>query len=790
MRVLFAQGLIASTALVTVSLALSPIAAAQNADNDDPAPPVEAAGEPGDLRLTPLTVTATLSEQSLQDIPIAVTAFPSEDLERMGIVAYTDLAASIPNFSFDSLTNAGFTIPSLRGIGLTGSTQSAISNNPATGVYVDGVYLNSAGANLFNVLDVERIEVLRGPQGTLYGRNTIGGVINIVSKEPTDELQGNLSATVGNFNLAQVSGSVSGPLAGDKLLGRIGVTSLNRDGYVKNNFSMPNAAVGESAEDTDSLESIALRGSLLFRPSDELDITFAADYSRDDTTYPGFNVEDGASPDLSMFLGPSAAAYTDTDGDVHEVSYNANNDERAINWGGALTGEWTSGDLRLVSITGYRESIYLDDLSDIDGTPVNIYQQFLRLEESSKSQEFRAHFDTDRWNIVGGIFYYGYEAQQDIGNDILGVERDLGYPLSGGMGPGLLGGGTTRSVTEVETESYSAFGNATFALTDRLDIQGGLRWTNTTADFSRPVSRAELGTGASVMYNGGVPFDEVPADVLLFDLGDTFTSQEKTFSRVSPSLSANYHYTDDVMFYASWSRGFREGGFASAPSNASGILPFQSETLTSYEFGAKSTLFDGRLMLNAAAYYYDYTDQQVEVPSISTAGVTIDIFNSGESRAQGVEVEFLGNITEYFELQGSLGFQDTEFTKLEAGVLGDLSGNQFPRAPEVSAALSPKFTLDVSDYGTLTIQPQWSYQSSEFMTVDNDPNSKAKSRNLFDATAEFTPNDAPWSASIWARNITDEEYINKVVDLTSFLGYRLRRYGAPATFGATFKYNF
>ena len=275
---------------------------------------------------------------------------------------------------------------------------------------------------------------------------------------------------------------------------------------------------------------------------------------------------------------------------------------------------------------------------------------------------------------------------------------------------------------------------------------------------------------------------------MLFDFGNTFSDQTTDFSDVTPKVGVQYRPTEDMLLYASWSEGFREGGFATNPSNPSGVQSFDSETLTAYEIGAKKSLFDGALTLNGAAYYYDYKDQQTEVASISTAGFFVDVSNAGESEALGVELEFFAEPSEYFTLQGSFGWQDTEFTAFDAGAFGDLSGNEFPRAPEFSASLAPTVSFNVSDVAALSLRAEWSYQSSEFQDVLNDPRVSSDERNIFNAVASIDSLQSGWSASLWARNLFDEEYITKVVDLSQFFGYRLRRYGEPRTFGVTLRY--
>lgn len=735
--------------------------------------------------LDEIVITAAHREQSLQDVPIAVTAIDSVELDRLNAISYADLSGYLPNFSFNSLTNVGFVVPVIRGVGLTGSGESAISNNPTTGFYIDGVYIRAAGGNLFNVVDVERVEILRGPQGTLYGRNTLGGVINIITKKPGDELDFSARASYGNFNRKDFRASLSGPLVADKLLGRFGVAYIDRDGRVDNNFSTPDARFNESGADVDDLDSLTLRGAAIYKATPNLEFTFAGDYSKDNTTYPGYNVEDG-SLDLSAFF--LSGTYADTDGDVHEVSYNSNNEEMARNWGASLTGEWSSGNYRVVSITGYRNTIFENDNSDIDGTPFNIFQQFLRLEEEAVSQELRLHYEDDRLDTVAGVYYYGYQGQQDSTLDIFGIERELGYPLSV-FGAPVLSTGISRAVVNTETDTFSAFGHAGYRILPDLRIEAGLRYTTTDVEFQRPVSRSEIGGLSNPFYDGSNPFDEVPAGVALTSNGGEIPLVEDTFSKVTPKVGISYDVNEETLVYATWSKGFREGGFATRPSSGNGA--FDAENLTAYEVGAKSDLFDRRLRLNLAAYWYRYKDQQAEETSLGGPGFFVDITNSGRSRARGVELEFVTNPVDFFSLQGSFGWQETKFLELDTGLGGNLAGNEFPRAPKYSAALIPTFYYNVPNAGTLSLRGEWTYQSDEFDGLTNDRNLVLERRNVFGASMSFESIDQDWSLTLWGKNLTDEEYAIRVVDLSGFFGYRLRSYGAPREFGftATYSYN-
>lgn len=760
-----------SSASLTVLCVLSLGASAANAQLDE------------------IVVTSQLREQSLQDVPVAVSAFSAENLEEMNALDVTDLANFLPNVSYDVMTNAGYATPVIRGVGLTGATQSAFSNSPATAFYIDGVYFGPGAANMFSVVDVERVEVLRGPQGALYGRNALGGVINIISKKPDDEFNATLRASYGTFDRLEVGGSVSGPLGSEKLLGRVSISYIERDGFAENTFASPNPTFNEDNADLDFFENLSVRGSLVWAPADNLEVTLTGDYSKVETSVASYE----PPPDAPGFdfsgVGFPGVAYT-PDAELFKEAWNGANDTEAENYGASLTAEWSGANVRVVSITGYRYSDYLDVGADYDGSPFNIvHQPWLESDEESFSQELRFHYFTDVLESVFGLYYSKSDSRQDATTDIFGIEREAGYPFGF---PGVAGF-LERSVADLNDESLSAFAHAEYSVSPRFRIEAGLRFTSTEIDFFGPTQRVEFGDPVlNPFYNGENAWDDVPAGVIL--VGGPRIEPSVTFEKLTPRVGVQYDVNDDAMIYASWSRGFREGGFTARPAARSGS--FDEETLDAYEIGLKSDLFNNVLRVNAAAYFYDYRDQQVEVSTFSGSGIFLDIFNSGKSRAKGVEVEFLFAPTENFTLQGSAGWQDTEFRELDTD--GDLTttadnqrGNQFPRAPKYTVNLIPTYIVDLpSNYGSLSIRGEYSYQSTEEGDIFNSPSLAFDSRNIFGASISYATPDEDWELTVWGRNILNEEYEARFQDLRPVLGYPLIGYGDPREVGVTLKYRF
>lgn len=716
-----------------------------------------------------VVVTAALREQSLQDVPIAVSVLSAAQLEATRSRDFTDLANLTPNFAFDKLTGAGFVIPALRGIGAAGGGDSSLTSSPAVGIYVDGVYVNAAGANLFNVLDVERVEVLRGPQGTLYGRNALAGVVNIVSKEPGKSFEGTTRLGLGNFNSREGFLSLSGPLAGENVRGRASVYYVSHDGYTENRYTTPDPAFGESSRDADDLESLNFRSSLLVQPWSGSKLLFSADYSKDDTTYPGYQVE-----------GVSLLGFTG-DGDPRSGAYNADNGENAQKWGASLRWDQELGrNGRLVSISGYRNSDWGYDQADVDGTPDSIIAQFIEIEEESFSQELRYLFTGARFDGVLGAYFYDYSGRQDATLDFFGELREMGLPFD----PVTFSTWSIlRTVVEAKVRNYAAFGNFDWQITDRFSAGVGARYSSSRHTLDTLADHFEDG---GQFYSATVPWNQVPGTVTIYP-NPLSPRAKENFSKFTPRVVANYDFNDDVRGYLSWSQGYRDGGFSTRASTPSSFGP---ELLTAYEVGLKTSSRDGRFRLNSAAYYYDYEDQQIDIsvfdPFSGTA--SIEILNAAESVAYGVEFELYARPSNNFDVTAALGYQQTEFRDFTSGT-DSREGNEFPRSPNWNATVSPQYTVPLVNTGSLRLRADLIYRTKEFTEDSNDPVLIANSRTLVNASATFRTPDDRLGLSLWGKNLTDEEYAVHALDFRA-LGYVLRNYGEPRTFGVTLSYAF
>lgn len=722
-----------------------------------------------------IVVTASLRQESLQDVPMAISAFTGASLEDAGVMNYLDITRIAPNFSFTKLTGVGFATPTLRGVGATGTAESAISTAPPIGVYIDGVYMGSVVANLFDVIDVERVEVLRGPQGTLYGRNTLAGVVNIISKKPTNDFTARTKVGYGNYGRLEARGAVSGPIVEDILLARFGATYIERDGYVKNTFSNPNPAFNESDADPEPLKSVTLRGMLDWYATDTVSLSFAADYSHVESTFIGYQVEDGA---LFPFYG--LGDYTGEDG-IRRGAYNEFNHEETTNYGASLTGEFLINDaMRLVSITGYRDSRFLSPHYDLDATPFSVYSQYIEVKEDNLSQEFRLHYDTPRASFIAGIYYYESKKQQDIVDDFGGYLRQAG-------GSALL---LRRDLGIGRVDSWAGFGNVDWHVTDKFTASFGARYTDSRRRFERRFRRHEDG---GQFYDGSVAHDDVPPSyITAYDPAYPVFGR-RSFNKLTPRVALKYAFTDDLMGYVSYSEGYRDGGFETR--GTTDTEGFDAETLTAYETGLKTTVFDGRLQLNLAAYYYKYDDQQVEQSRLlPEGGLIISVENAAASNAYGFEAEFVAKPTDALTISGNLGLQRTEFdtfTAIDPSTLLpiDYAGNEFPLAPKLSSLLAIEYAWPLPSLGELRVRGEWAHRDGAWQTFQNDPLLRVEKHNLFNANASLLLNDN-WRLSIWGRNLADEQYVSRAADFRPFFGYIARQYGEPRTFGVSVERTF
>ena len=729
--------------------------------------------------LETIVVTARRQEEDLQQTPIAVTAFTGEALQERGFVDNSQIARITPNVVFDGAApvSGNSAAPSvfIRGVGQLDFTVNA---DPGVGIYVDGVYVARSVGGIIDLLDVERVEVLRGPQGTLFGRNTIGGAIQLVSQKPTtDGFEGYLQATTGSDNRIDVQGSLNVPL-GDTLAAKVSGITRNRDGYVKN----------ATGQDLGNDDTYSIRGQLLWEPTDRLSVHIIADYTKDNENgapnvaltafpngnfpgvrynmIPGFGCGAPAVPqlpngDLDTSDSSYAAYLAFIDGnancfdlsDITGTTDTTNSTTFALSqneiFGISGTLEFDLGWGALKSITAHR-TLESSFQRDSDHTAFSIFDTINGQDQDQFSQEFTLSGDTDNFNWLVGAYYFEEDATGDL-NVIL--------PAAGG--PVIIRGIFNN---EISNENLAFFGEATYGITDRLRLTGGLRYTEEDKDYStlQLFTLAELPPGPSLALTNfrlvrSLP-DGFPKLVTLVD----DPGQSLSVSETNLRMTVAYDLTDDVFAYFSYSDGFKSGGFNPrylAPTSDGLAIAYDPEFVEMFELGLKSDLFDKRLRLNLAVFMMSYTDIQVSASTAASSGARI-FQNAAEAGIDGFEVEFQFVPDGNFLIEGSLGYLDASFDSF--GTLANLNclpNCEFARIPEWTSSLGISYAYDLSGGGEIKSRVDCSYKSSVQGDANNAPEIEHPSQNIVNAGITYTDPGENWLLSAGVTNLTDEEYI-------------------------------
>ena len=687
---------------------------------------------------------------------MAVTVVTGEYLEDTGAMDIAELQMSVPNLSIYPGRNQSTTLTAfMRGIGQADPLWGV---DPGVGLYLDDVYHARPQGALLDVFDVERIEVLRGPQGTLYGKNTIGGAIKYLSRELSDRPDGRLSITAGDFGNQEIKASISGPIVEGKLRGKIAFASLQHDGYGTNLF--------QNREVSDK-DTTAYRLALDWLPSDDVTVKLSYDRTEDEAEPKGLTRLE-ANPFCPLFLGvpcPPLDNIFDTESGLEPL--NGTDSE-----GFSLVIDWAINDSWLFkSITAHRESDSFNNI-DFDTTPAPITDVEATYFDEQDSQEFQFLYNPGgRFSGVFGLYYFDGFAGGLVKNNFLNLIF-----------------GTTDGDTQ--TDSLAVFGDGSYALSDRLTFNFGLRFTD------------EEKTGRA--FNAGYSddtFTEITAVTADYN-------QSKTFSSVSPKLGLDYQFNDDVMGYVSLSRGFKSGGFnvrAQATVFPESALPFEDEELTVAEVGVKSVLADRRLILNAAVFYGDYTDIQVSTfTSFDSDGDGTDdaffgnFLNAGDATIAGLELEFdwSSPTVEWLGLSGNLSYLDTDADFLDANGDGFVDTQVITNAPELTGALNANFDFPAFG-GLFTGTVGFGYRDDSVLTNEGGPDPTNPTQpllpivqpsfELWNASIGWLSKDAKWRLSVNGKNLADEEYLTNGYNIP-VLGLLQGSFGQPRTVTATIEY--
>ena len=701
----------------------------------------EAAEVDAEVTYETVVVTAQRREQSLQDVPVAVSAFTAEQLKNSSIETIQDLALRTPGLTVGAVDPIQNNF-SLRGIGTAAGISQNAGGDGSVVVFVDGVYAGRGGTPDLDVLDLERVEVLRGPQGTLFGKNAIGGLIQFVSRKPSDTPSFFAEGTVGNFSRYNVTLRGNVPLS-DKVFLSGGLAHKQRDGFEFNETT------GNDVNDQDvTTARIAAR----FLPSENLDIVFRADGTwQDQAGNPRDNNCDAA------FNGGVHCVGVNPDPRV----VNAYIDGQIFRQINSLSGElnWTTDFGTLTSLTALRDVKY-KFRTPFFSNPINPPTQiestdFGREEATQFSQELRFAFEAmnDRLQGQVGLYYL----DEDI-DRLQGQIQDFPVPAQQGI---------AIYPQSVNAKSFAVFGQFDYAVTDTLTATVGARmtWEEKEGRFA----------GMKVSGPG------LPPPLGSLDGYDVQASE--SWDALTPRFALNWQASDTVMLYASAAKGYKSGGFQGLSGTAAGAsTPYDPEFAWGYELGAKTEWLNRRLTLNAALFKTDYEDLQISqlVPLCCVV-----VSNAAKAEIQGFEVEFVGRLTDNLRLDGSYSWLDTEFVEYQIPGT-DYTGNELPRSPSGKYNIGAQYEAPIGDFRLLA-RVDYSWVDDAFFEASNVAAQLWPEHDNLDARLAVTLPDDRWQVSLWGKNLTDELVPTYV---TYFGPFRqtLVPYSPPRTYGLSLSY--
>ncbi len=688
--------------------------------------------------LEEIIVTAQKREQSLQETPVSVTAFSGEALRQLNLTNSVDVASQTPNFSIGTPVGAGNN-PSIviRGVGLNDFNDNNESN---IAVYIDDVYQSAMAGLTFQLYDIERVEVLRGPQGTLYGRNATGGLVHYVTKRPTAGFDAYGDLTYGSYNQVKFEGAIGGGT--EKVSARLSVASNRADGYVHNR-------VGKNPNNADN---IAVRGQVLLQLADDWSLLVNGHYSDSDARAAAYQHQ-GTAGDGFDFFG-----YRDTDGNPWAGDYDRVGPLKIKNKGGFFDLTYQGDDFAMKWITGVEnvKKFHQEDtdMGNVDFGAGSLVRPDFAAETDQLTSELRFSGEGDKTNWVAGLYYFDNEV------DGTGTRLDLS---------GLFD--INFDVTYLQkTKSYAAFGQVEYAMTDRWDLIGGIRYTSEKKDYTY--------TNTETNFNAFV-YEFSPRTA-----GDLTHQSEDV---VTGKVGINFHANDDLLFFGSISSSFKSGGFNAGfldPSLALKNLPFGREQLISYETGMKLTFAGGRARFNTTAFYYNYTDLQ----ALTFEGVSSFISNASDASIKGIEFELFANPTDALELGLGMGLLDATADGIALPDGTVLQNRNLVLAPDVQFNGLGRYTIPMGT-GALTFQVDTNYSSKVFFDIVNQPVASQKPYWVWNGAITYRFNDK-FQISAWGKNLLEEEYKVYTFDFSSFFGFNQQMYGPPRWWGVTFRYQY
>lgn len=695
--------------------------------------------------LQEIVVTAQKRAENLQDTPIAISAVTGELITKLAIDDTGAIATRNPSLVYSAA--GGESQLYIRGVG---SNIFSVGVDQSVATHIDGIYIGRANMGLTQFLDIDRVEILRGPQGTLYGRNATGGAINILSKQPTENLEGYASIGAGSFSRQEFKAAISGPLGGNGFSARLAARVMQDDGYTRD----IDPAGTNKIDDTD-----LKAGRLTVRyGGDALTVSLAADYSEFS------NGNTSVFPLDTVGLARSFGAVAT--GDPHVTRNNTPSFHDWQTGGITLTADWKINDtLTLSSVSGYREWDS-DFLFNTDGTEIEITRSTFIYDSQQYSSELRLAGEHDWGNWLIGAYWFD---ENKFGA--------LGLVRAGFTPPTVLSPRSFDFFADGDGRATAFFGELTYRFNDQWRVTAGVRYSDETkSDLLR--STTLIGDTELLGIFSPRP---VPAPTAA-----GIRNVSRSWDAWTPRIVAEWRPADDRLVYLSFSKGFKSGGF-----NDLSVInpPFNPEFVKSYEIGMKSEWLDNKLRFNATAFVYDYTDLQVSVFASLGNITTTFTTNAAEASIQGVELEWQAKPTRNLDLSAAISWLDATYDRfvtpygtcnaanaaLDARCVGraglprliDASGNRLNNAPEIKGTLSVGYNIDLAAGGQVSLLGQLSHQGRVFFLPANTVEMSEDSYSLLDARVSYTSANGAFEIGVYGKNLADETYFQNRVQFTS-----------------------
>ncbi|WP_086930041.1 TonB-dependent receptor [Agarilytica rhodophyticola] len=727
--------------------------------------------------LEEMVVTAQKREESLQDVPVTITAFGQSQLQEAGFDSISDLTQMSPSLQFGNFGPVTFV--TMRGIGNENTTAGG---DPGVAMHLDGVYMGRPVASLFSAFDTERVEILRGPQGTLYGRNATGGSINLITAKPGDEFGGEVDITYGDYDWLRVRGAINLPVS-DVIKLRLVAFSEDRDGYTENSFPG-----GNEANDADDA---GVRGHISIELADQASLLLSGSYITSGGVgtkaelrepFPGSTTGQNISgppafafdplgpasgiPALNNFINPQTGQVVVNDLTPFQVSKDTKESQDNEFTMFSATFEWDFDDLSFKSITGYAQTSY-ESRSDDDQSELNLLELLLIEDSEQFSQELQLLSADDgplQWIV--GFYYFSEKASREA--LFLGGRYDV-FANQFGVRAGYEFGG------DVDSTSFAGFAQATYELTENLRLTGGLRYTEDEKE----------GVNTGFLFAG-----EPYADPL-----------EDSWDEVTYRLAVDWNLNDDLMLFSSYATGYKSGGInqTAAVSRGAENAIYQPETVDAYEAGIKATLLNGRMQLNSSLYRNEYDNLQFQVFGQSGP----EAFNAQGAVVQGAEAELRAVLIDSLTVDASVGITDSEFDdQIINGV--QIGGNQVQRTPDLTYSLGISNDWEVGEKGSLKLRLEYAFTDEIYYTAlnRNAGFAEAGGSDLADDYDNVNirlfwfSSDDRWTVETFVTNLTDEEQEGNIlrgpgfVDIAGGGGPELVTYNPPRQWGMRLGYQF